>query len=440
MSGLDPRAVLRDLFDAALAAVEPARCLPPHLPAAALATIKGRIVVIGAGKGAAAMAQAVEAQAVGARSAPGPLEGLVVVPYGGRLPTRRIAVVEARHPVPDEAGEAAARRILEMVRGLRAEDRVICLLSGGGSALLALPAAGITLADKQVVNQALLAAGARIEEVNCVRKHLSAIKGGRLALACGAARLTTLAISDVPGDDPGIIASGPTVPDPTTLDDAETILRRYAVPASDRVWRHLASGAPAETPKPNDPRFARADYRLIAGPRQALAAAASRARALGIVPLVIGEWIAGGAFAAASDLAAIARKFAGGAVAPCVLLSGGEANVAVRGQGRGGRCSALQLALALALDGAPGVWALAAGTDGHDGTGPHAGAFIGPESLARMRAHGLDPAALLADDDSAAAFAAPGDLVTTGATGTNVSDFRAILIGAAPAIRQSASR
>lgn len=429
MNAIDPKRLLRGLFDAAVSSVQPACCLATHLPLAGFAETRGRVVVVGAGKAVAAMAQAVE------RLWEGPIEGLVVIPYGGRpygsgSALSRIEVIEASHPVPDQASLVAARRILEKVAGLGADDHVLCLLSGGGSALMTLPAAGITLADKQAINQALLAAGAAINEINCVRKHLSAIKGGKLALACGAARLTTLAISDVPGDDPSIIASGPTVPDGTGIADALDVLQRYKVAVPRRVSEFLRSSVNAETPKPDVRRRDQLAFRVIANPRRALDAAADAARAAGVVPILLGDWLAGEAFAVARALADIARNFSrADAARPCVLLSGGEPGVTVRGSGRGGRCTELLLGLGIALGGAPGIWALAAGTDGIDGTGPHAGAVIGPDSLARLNASGIDPCALQKNNDSATAFERLGDLIVTGPTGTNVSDFRAVLIG-----------
>jgi glycerate 2-kinase len=419
----DPRAFLRALFDAAVAAAQPGTCVPPHLPPPP----KGRTVVVGAGKAAAAMAQAVEAHW------PGPLEGLVVTRHGQKLPTRFIEVAEGSHPVPDAEGEAAARRMLALVRGLGADDLVLCLMSGGASAILALPAEGLTLADKQEVNRALLRSGATIHEMNCVRKHLSGIKGGRLAAACGAARVVTLAISDVPGDDPSVIGSGPTVPDPTTFADARAILAKYGITPPAPVAKRLASGPEQETPKPGDPRLARASYQLVATPQISLEAAAKAARAAGIVPLILSDSIEGEAREVARAMAAIARqavRFDQPAPAPCVLLSGGEATVTVRGKGKGGRNTEFLLALALALGGAPGIAALAGGTDGIDGTEDNAGAVILPDTLARAARAGLEPRAMLDDNDAYSFFSALGDLLVTGPTQTNVNDFRAILVDA----------
>jgi hydroxypyruvate reductase len=409
----DPLPFLRRLLDAALEAADPAKVLPPFLPAPP----KGRTIVIGAGKAAAKMARVVEDHW------PGPLKGLVVTRYGHGMACRSIEVVEAGHPVPDAAGQAAAKRILAMVKGLGAEDLVICLLSGGASALLALPAPGITLEDKQVVTRELLRSGATIAEINCVRKHLSAIKGGRLAAAAFPAQVTSFAISDVPGDDPAVIGSGPTIADPTTFFDARRILTKYAMSPPPAVATRLHR-ADDETPKPGDPRLAQTSYQLVATPREALEAAAKAARDAGATAIMLGDAIEGEARTVAQQQAVLARRSARGTV----LLSGGETTVTVRGRGRGGRNSEFLLALALALEGAPGIYALAADTDGSDGTEDNAGAFIGPDTLARLRFKGLDAAALLANNDAWSAFAALQDLLVTGPTFTNVNDFRAILI------------
>ena len=416
----DPAALLRELFEAALGAADPKLAVPRHLPHPA----EGRTLVIGAGKAAATMAQAVEA----AWNAP--MEGLIVTRYGHAVPCKTIEVVEAAHPVPDEAGRAATERILSMVQGLSKDDMVICLISGGGSALLTLPAPGLTLAHKQDVNRALLRSGADITEMNCVRKHLSAIKGGRLAAAAAPARVVTLIISDVPGDDPSSIASGPTVPDPTSFADARAVLARYGIEPPGPVRAHLEA-AGEETPKPGDPRLARAETRLIARPQDSLEAAATRARAAGIVPIILGDAIEGEAREVARVMAAIAHQVARHgqpAAAPCVLLSGGETTVTVTGQGRGGRNAEFLLALAIALDGAPGIFALACDTDGIDGSEDNAGARIAPDSLIRAQAAGLDARARLADNDGYGFFAALDDLIVTGPTLTNVNDFRAILV------------
>ena len=421
----DPRGLLRRLFEAALAAADPATVVPPHLPAPP----KGRTLVVGAGKAAAAMADAVE------KHWPGPLAGLVVTRYGHGLPCTRIEVVEAGHPVPDAAGSRAAQHILELVRGLGADDLVLCLVSGGGSALLTLPAPGISLEDKRAVTRALLTRGATISEMNCLRKHLSAIKGGRLAAAAAPARVVSLAISDVPGDDPAVIASGPTVPDPTTFAEARAILAKYGIEPPAAVAAHLAA-ARDETPKPGDPRLAHADYHLIATPQGALEAAAAAARATGMTPVILGDAIEGEAKDVALVHAGIARQAAAGRLIvgdralmpPLVLLSGGETTVTVRGKGRGGRNAEFLLALAVALNGAPGIHAIACDTDGIDGTEDNAGAIVGPDSFTRAsRAH-VSLKAKLAENDAYGAFQALGDLVVTGATRTNVNDFRAILI------------
>ena len=420
----DPAALLRELFDAALGAADPKLAVPPHLPPQRSSPPKGRTLVIGAGKAAATMARAVETHWHG------PLEGLVVTRYGHAVPCETIEVVEAAHPVPDEAGRAAAERILGMVQGLSEDDLVICLISGGGSALLALPAPGLTLAHKQDVNRALLRSGADIIQMNCVRKHLSAIKGGRLAAAAAPAKVVTLIVSDVPGDDPASIASGPTVPDPTSFADARAILESFGIDPPGPVRAHLAAAA-EETPKPGDPRLARIETRLIARPQASLEAAAAHARTAGIAPVILGDAIEGEAREVARVMAGIARQAARHgqpAAAPCVLLSGGETTVTVTGRGRGGRNAEFLLALAIALEGAPGTFALACDTDGIDGSEDNAGASIAPDTLLRAQAAGLDPRLLLADNDGYGFFARLGDLVMTGPTLTNVNDFRAILV------------
>ncbi|MGO4331503.1 glycerate kinase [Cupriavidus sp. 2TAF22] len=416
----DPRALLRDLFDTAVAAVSASHCLPPQLPAPP----KGRTVVIGAGKAAAAMAQAVELHWQGE------LSGLVVTRYGHGADCRRIEVVEAAHPVPDEAGQRAAQRMVELVGGLTADDLVLCLISGGGSALLAAPAPGITLADKQAVNRALLKSGANIGEMNCVRKHLSALKGGRLALHCAPARVETLLISDIPGDDPTLIASGPTLPDATTCADALAVIAKYGIEVPANVRTHLESGA-GETPKPGDARFAGHLSVTLASAQQSLEAAAARARELGFEAHILSDSIEGEAREVALVHAAIARQIAQHAqpfAKPCVLLSGGETTVTVRGSGRGGRNAEFLLALAVALDGLPGVHAIACDTDGIDGSEDNAGALLAPDTLVRAQARGLSARAHLANNDGYGFFAGLGDLIVTGPTRTNVNDFRAILI------------
>lgn len=412
--------LLRRMFDAAVAAAAPSRCMAAHLPSPP----RGRTLVIGAGKAAASMAQALESLW------PGPLEGMVVTRYGHAVPTARIEVVEASHPVPDAAGRAAAARMLDRVKGLSEDDLVICLISGGGSSLLALPADGLTLEDKQTVNRALLKSGANITEMNCVRKHLSAIKGGRLAAACAPAQVLTLTISDVPGDDPSVIASGPTVADATTCADALAILAKYAITQPIAAIEHIQRGHD-ETPKPGDPRLARARQIMIATPQMSLEAAAAVARAAGVTPLILGNALEGEAREMALVHAGIARQVVhhGQPVdMPCVLLSGGEGTVTVRGKGRGGRNAEFLLALAVALDGNPRMHAIACDTDGIDGTEDNAGALLKPDSLQRARAEGLHAPAFLANNDGYSFFSALGDLVITGPTLTNVNDFRAILV------------
>jgi glycerate 2-kinase len=415
-----PEILLRRLFDAAAGAADPALCVPQHLPPPP----PGRTLVIGAGKAAAAMARTVETHW------PGELSGLVVTRYGHGLPCERIEVVEAAHPVPDEAGRKAAERMLAAVRGLTADDLVLVLISGGGSALLALPFEGIALADKQQINRALLKSGAGIGEMNCVRKHLSAIKGGRLAAAAHPARVLTLVISDVPGDDPAVVASGPTVADPTTCAEALAILETQRIDVPPHVRQLLASGAP-ETPKPGDAKLARSETRVIATAQASLAAAAEAARAAGVAPLILGDAIEGEAREVAKALAGMAKSCARHGVPlrpPCVLISGGETTVTVKGRGRGGRNAEFLLALAVALDGAAHIHAIACDTDGIDGSEDNAGAWLADDTLARARALGIDARARLADNDGYGFFAALGDLVVTGPTRTNVNDFRAIYI------------
>jgi glycerate 2-kinase len=353
----------------------------------------------------------------------GPISGLVVTRDGHAAPCRHVEVVEASHPVPDARGERAARRMLSMAEAAKKGDNVLCLISGGGSALLSLPAPGLSLADKQAINSALLASGATISEINTVRKHLSAIKGGQLAAAAWPASLLTLAISDVPGDDPAVIASGPTVADPSTFAEARAVLAKYKIVPPDAVRRRLEE-ATDETPKPGDPRLDEARYVLVASPRQALEAAAARARAAGRDPVILGDAIEGEARKVGADHAALVARAEPGRV----FLSGGETTVTVTGKGRGGRNTEYLLALAIALDGRPGVHAIACDTDGIDGSEDNAGAVIAPDTLARARALGLDPKAHLANNDSYGFFRALGDLVVTGPTQTNVNDFRAILV------------
>lgn len=420
MKPLETTRLLRSLFDAAIAAAQPALCVPRHLPAPP----QGRLIVIGAGKASAAMAKAVEDHW------PGPLSGLVVTRYGHAVACSRIEVVEAAHPVPDAAGEAAARRLLQTVEGLTPDDLVLCLISGGGSSLLPLPLPGLTLADEQALNRALLASGASIGEMNCVRRHLSAIKGGRLAAACHPARVVNLLLSDVPGDDPIDIASGPTVPDPTCCADALDIVRRHAIDLPPRALALLQSGE-GESLKPGDPRLPRIETHFIATPQMALEAAAAVARSAGLPAYILGDAIEGEARDVGKTLAGIALQVARRGQpfpAPCVLLSGGETTVTLRGNGRGGRNVEFLLSLAIALDGQPGVHALAGDTDGVDGQEEIAGALLTPDTLARAWAQGMKPRARLDANDGHGFFEALGDAVVTGPTLTNVNDFRAIVI------------
>jgi hydroxypyruvate reductase len=430
----DPRAFLRMLLDAAIGAALPdAASLAPFLPAPPA----GRTVVLGAGKAGGAMAAAVDA----AWPAAAPMQGLVVTRYDSVPPdyaalqrrgAARIEVVEAAHPVPDEAGRQAAARIAAMARGLGPDDLVLCLMSGGASSLLVLPADGITLDEKQAVNRALLRSGAAIDEMNCVRKHLSAIKGGRLARACAPARVVTLLVSDVPGDSPATIGSGPTVPDPTTCADALAILDRYAIAVPPGVRERLVRGE-LETPKPGDPVFAGHAVHLIATPQRSLEAAAAAARAAGVDAHILGDEIEGESREVAKMHAAIARQIArrGQPFArPCVVLSGGETTVTVRATppGRGGRATEFLLGCAMALQGDARVHVLAADTDGIDGSEDNAGAVVGPDTLARAAALGLSPRAFLDANDAYRFFESLGDLVVTGPTFTNVNDFRAMLV------------
>ena len=415
-----PRELLRKMFDAAVNAAQPEHCIPPHLPAPP----RGRLLIIGAGKASAAMAKAVEDHWAGE------LSGLVVTRYGYAVSCRRIEIVEAAHPVPDAAGLAAARRILDLVQRLSPEDVVLCLISGGGSSLLVLPAEGLTLEDKQAVNTALLKSGASISEMNCVRRHLSAIKGGRLAAACHPAKVVTLLISDVPGDNPTNIASGPTVPDPTTCADALDITKRYGIEVSRKVIDILENGR-GETVKPGDPRLAGIDTRMIATPQMALEAAAALARDAGIPAHILGDSIEGEARDVGKVMAGIALQVAqrGQPFAPpCMLLSGGETTVTVRGSRRGGRNVEFLLSLGVALDGHPGIFAIAGDTDGVDGQEEIAGATLSPDSLARAWAKGILPKDSLANNDGHGFFGALGDSLVTGPTLTNVNDFRAVLV------------
>ena len=415
------REALGKVFRAAIDAADPRVMLADFLPEKP----RGRCVVVGAGKSAAVMAAALEAAWPEVA-----LSGVVVTRYGHAVPTQAIEVIEASHPVPDANSEAGARRVLAAVQGLGPDDLVIALMSGGGSALMALPAAGLTLADKQAVNRALLASGATISEMNAVRKHLSAIKGGRLAAAAAPARMVTLAISDVPGDDPAVIGSGPTVPDPTTFADARAIIARFGVELAPHVAARLAL-AVDETPKQGS--LPHASFRMIAAPSASLLAAARAAEGLGITPLVLGDAIEGESREVGTVMAGIARSVRLHGLplrAPALLLSGGETTVTIGGgrAGRGGRNTEFLLGLALALAGTAGIWAVAGDTDGIDGTEDAAGGFVAPDTLARARAAGLDPHAVLAGHDSYGLFDAIGDLIRTGPTLTNVNDVRGVLI------------
>jgi hydroxypyruvate reductase len=413
------RAALRRVFDAAVASVAPGPATLRRLPSKP----RGRCVVVGAGKAAAAMAAAVDAAWSDVN-----LSGVVVTRYGHAVAGGRIEVLEAAHPTPDEMSLVAAERILEAVQGLTSEDLVIALISGGGSALLAAPAPGMSLDDKQAVNRALLNSGAAIGEMNVVRKHLSAIKGGRLALAARPARVVTLAMSDIPGDDPGAIASGPTLPDPSTRAEALEIVERYGVDLPAAARRVLEVGA--ETPKPGEIEF---DVSLVATPRLALSAAADAARAEGLTPLILGDSLEGESRELGIVMAGVARSASAHAVpvgAPSLILSGGETTVTLGNgpAGRGGRNTEFLLGFAVASAGRPGVWALAGDSDGIDGFDDAAGAIVTPDTLARGRAAGLDARAYLAAHDSFSFFEAIGDLVRTGPTLTNVNDIRAVLV------------
>ncbi len=414
------RDVLSRMFEAAVQAAQPSRVIGKHLPEA----VAGRVIVIGAGKASAAMAQAFE------QCWDGPLEGLVVTAYGHAVPCERIRVVEAAHPTPDQAGREAAQQTLGLVKGLSPDDLVVCLFSGGASSLLPLPGEGVTLEDKQAINRALLTSGASISEMNCVRRHLSGIKGGRLAAACHPAKVVNLLISDVPGDQPMDIGSGPTVADPTTCDDALAIVQRYAIDLPPGALDLLQSGR-GETIKPDDARLASVRTTLVATPHIALTAAADVAAQAGLGVCILGDSIEGESREVAKVMAGIAlqvRRHGQPLAPPCVLLSGGETTVTVRGKGRGGRNVEFLLSLALALKGAKDVYAVAGDTDGVDGLEPNAGGYLAPDSLARARALGLRPGDFLDNNDGHGFFEALDDALVTGPTLTNVNDFRAILI------------
>jgi hydroxypyruvate reductase len=422
---MNPRQLLIDSFHAAVAAAEPLAIVPAHLPRPP----RGRTVVVGAGKAAASMAKAVEDHWPESAA----LSGVVITRYGHGLPTRRIRVVEAGHPVPDESGEAAAREILALAQALGPDDLLLALVSGGGSSLLSLPADGVSMADLKAVTRELLRCGASIQEINTVRKHLSAIQGGRLAAACRA-RTLALVISDVTGDDPTHIASGPCAPDPTTYADAKTILREFGVTEPAAVVQRLERGSAGhlpETPKPGDPVFRRVENRVIATAHGSLVAGGEVLRRSGVPVAILGDSVTGEARDVAAVYAALVREVAAHGHPwrrPVALVSGGETTVTVRGDGRGGRNAEFLLALTAELAGTEGVHALAADTDGIDGTEDNAGAVCGPDSLARARTLGLDARGMLADNDGYTFFSRLGDLVVTGPTRTNVNDYRAILI------------
>ncbi len=417
----DPVRVLLESFRAAVDAADPARILPPHLPSPP----RGRTLVVGGGKAAASMAAAVEAHWPAAAS----LAGLVVTRYQHGLPTRRIDVVEASHPLPDGRGEEAALRMLELAGELGPDDLLLALISGGGSSLLAAPVAGVSLQELRAVTKALLGAGATIHDINTVRKHLTRLSGGRLACAASGAQVLALILSDVVGDDPTHIASGPCAPDPTTCADALERLQRFGITAPASVQRHLDActrGSGGETPKPGDPCFRRAENRIIGSAGASLAAAARHFEQHGLPAIVLSERVSGDAQAVARQHAALARALPR---RPLVLLSGGETTVTLRPQhGRGGRNAEFLLALAVALGDTP-AWAIACDTDGIDGSEDNAGALLTPDTLARARALGIDAGARLAAHDSHGFFAALGDLVVTGPTRTNVNDYRALLLG-----------
>jgi glycerate 2-kinase len=416
---MTPEVLLKAMFKAGVNAALPSLCVPAHLPPRP----KGRTIIIGAGKASGAMAKALE------DTWDGPLDGLVVTRYGYRVPTERLEVIEAAHPVPDEAGRDAAKRIFELVQGLTEDDLVLCLISGGGSSLLALPAEGVTLEDKQAMNKALLASGATISEMNTVRKHLSAIKGGRLARAAYPAKVIALMISDVPGDDASIIASGPTVPDPSTNEDALGIIEKYGIDVPDNMRRLLDTAE--ETPKPGDPCFENVENIMIATPQASLEAAAEVARKAGVTPVILGDSIEGESRDVALVHAGIARQCAMRGQPeqpPCVLISGGETTITLKGNGKGGPNTEFLLSLAIALDGMENIYALAGDTDGVDGSEDNAGALIYPDTLAHAKKAGINPKAMLANNDPYTFFKGIGDLLETGPTLTNVNDLRAILI------------
>jgi hydroxypyruvate reductase len=417
---IDPKSLLTAVFNAAVAAADPELTIRKHLPERP----KGRTIVVGAGKGSAQMAAAFE------KAWDGPLEGVVVTRYGYGARCERIEIIEAAHPVPDSAGLEASRRLLEKLSGLTEDDLVVALISGGGSALLPSPPDGLTLADEIAVNEALLASGAPISAMNTVRKHVSTIKGGRLAAAAWPARVVSLVVSDIPGDNPALVASGPTIPDAASRADALAIVAAYGMKLPDAVMAHLNSAA-AEAPRPDDPRFARNEVHVIASAAVSLEAAAAEAKKQGVETVILSDSIEGEARDVGSVHAAIAREVATRDRpfrTPVLVLSGGETTVTLRAKGKGGRNSEFLLAFALRVAGLPGVHALAADTDGIDGSENNAGAFADGSSVARMRAAGVDAKAMLAGNNAWAAFNAVGDLFVPGPTGTNVNDLRAILV------------
>jgi hydroxypyruvate reductase len=422
---LDPKSFLVSIFDAAVAAADPQRTIRDHLPERP----KGRTVVIGAGKGSAQMAAAFE------KAWSGPVDGLVVTRYGYGAKCERIEIIEAAHPVPDAAGLEASRRLLDKVAGLTEDDLVVALISGGGSALLPSPAAGLTLADEIAVNEALLASGAPISAMNTIRKHLSGIKGGRLAAAAYPARVVSLVVSDIPGDNPALVASGPTVPDAGSRQDALDFIAAYGMKLPAAVMAHIASPA-ADAPRPDDPRFSRHEVHLIASAGVSLEAAAAQAKKLGVEAVILSDSIEGEAREVGSVHAAIAREVAARNrpfKKPVLILSGGETTVTLRAlvggkKGKGGRNSEFLLAFAIGIAGVGGIHALAADTDGIDGSEDNAGAFADGATVSRMRAAGTDAKAMLAGNDAWSAFNAVGDLFVPGPTGTNVNDLRAILV------------
>ena len=408
----EPRQFLRSLFDTAVAAAAPENCMRTWVPAKP----GGRVIVIGAGKAAASMAKELEDQWLG------PLEGCVIVPYGHGADCRWIKVIEASHPVPDEAGVAAAAEILESVSNLSADDTVVCLISGGGSSLLCLPAQGVSLVEKQSITSQLLKAGAAIHEINCVRKKLSAIKGGKLAAACAPATVITLIISDVPGNDVSMVASGPTITDGSSPAEALEILDRYAISTSASARTAIGNSAPV--------KVVTGDIRILATSDDAMLATAALATTYEITPYTLGD-LTGDARSLGAEHAELAMQIAAGTgpvEAPCVILSGGETTVNVHGNGRGGRNGEYALSLAIALDGHPRIHAIACDTDGIDGAGDNAGSYVSPDTLARASAAGLDANELLDRNDSYEFFSTTLDLVVTGPTRTNVNDFRAIFV------------